>query len=299
MKDNYRTLYYLPIILITLLHFSCVPQKKVAKHQQEISTLDSLLMQYRDSLKELDTKRIKKQNDNEMDDTVSAGINKFIGKTYNEIEILVAQNSILVGDVEIDKKDWNQLKKALTLSQSTSKLINDKVSLINDLINRNTVIKLDQDVFFGPGKYTVSPGVENSIGNFFEPAAKEIDAFIKKYPDFPLSLVITAKGYADATTISESSGLYKELKEDLRLSGKEQLTNSDLNQALSTKRAKSVIQLFQTFEKRLAKNGNNISHILFLHEGKGEALPNPKATDYKTDDPKRRVVLLFWGVFPD
>jgi outer membrane protein OmpA-like peptidoglycan-associated protein len=234
-----------------------------------------------------------------MDDTVSAGINKFIGKTYNEIEILVAQNSILVGDVEVDKKDWNQLKKALALSQSTSKLINDKVSLINDLINRNTVIKLDQDVFFGPGKYTVSPAVENSIGNFFEPAAKEIDAFIKKYPDFPLSLVITAKGYADATTISEGSGLYKELKEDLRLSGKEQLTNSDLNQALSTKRAKSVIQLFQTFEKRLANNGNNISHILFLHEGKGEALPNPKATDYKMDDPKRRVVLLFWGVFPD
>jgi outer membrane protein OmpA-like peptidoglycan-associated protein len=299
MMDKLRKPYLLLAFAIVIHLYSCVPQKKVINHQKEIATLDSLMMEYRNSLKELDTKRLKKQNDNEMDDTVSAGINKFIGKTYNEIEILVAQNSILVGDVEVDKKDWNQLKKALALSQSTSKLINDKVSLINDLINRNTVIKLDQDVFFGPGKYTVSPAVENSIGNFFEPAAKEIDAFIKKYPDFPLSLVITAKGYADATTISEGSGLYKELKEDLRLSGKEQLTNSDLNQALSTKRAKSVIQLFQTFEKRLANNGNNISHILFLHEGKGEALPNPKATDYKMDDPKRRVVLLFWGVFPD
>jgi outer membrane protein OmpA-like peptidoglycan-associated protein len=299
MQNNYRTFYILPFILIITLFFSCVPQKKVTNHQQEIVTLDSLLIGYRNSLKELDTKRLKKQNDNEMDDTVSAGINKFIDKAYNEIDILVAQNSVLVGDVEVDKKDWNHLKKALSLSQSTSKLINDKVSLINDLINRNTVIKLDQDVFFGPGKYTVSPAVENSIGNFFEPAAKEIDAFIKKYPDFPLSLVITAKGYADATIISEGTSLYKELKEDLRLSGKEQLTNTDLNQALSTKRAKSVIQLFQTFEKRLANNGNNISHILFLHEGKGEALPNPKTTDYKVDDPKRRVVLLFWGVFPD
>lgn len=299
MKSKYRILDILVFLFINLLLFSCVPQKKVVTHQQEIATLDSLMMDYRNILKELDTKRINKQNNNEIDDSVSSGINKFIGRTYNEIDILVAQNSILVGDVEVDKKDWNQLQKALALSQNTTKLINDKVSLINDLINRNTVIKLDQDVFFGPGKYTVTPEVVSSIGNFFEPAAKEIDAFIKKYPDFPLSLVITAKGYADATTIGEGSSLYKDLKDELRLSGKQQLTNTDLNQALSTKRAKTVIDLFQVFEKRLASNGNNISHIIFLHEGKGEALPNPKATDYKTDDPRRRVVLLFWGVFPD
>lgn len=219
--------------------------------------------------------------------------------TNTEIDKLVAQNSILIGDVEVDKNDWNRLKKALTLSQKTSKLISDKVNLLNDLINRNTVVKLDQDVFFEPGKYTVSPAVVAAIGNFFEPAAKEIEVFIKKYPDFPLSLVITAKGYADATNISEGSSLYKDLKEDLKLSGKDNLTNDDLNKALSNKRAKSVIDLFKTFEKRLASNGNNISNLLFLHEGKGEALPNPKITDYKIDDPRRRVVLLFWGVFPE
>jgi outer membrane protein OmpA-like peptidoglycan-associated protein len=299
MKNNHRLLYILPFFFITILLFSCVPQKKVVTHQQEITSLDSLMMAYRKNLKELDTKRIEKQDNNEMDDSVSSGIKKFIGRTYNEIDILVAQNSILVGDVEVDKKDWNQLQKALALSQNTTKLINDKVSLINDLINRNTVIKLEQDVFFGPGKYTVTPEVISSIGNFFEPAAKEIDAFIKKYPDFPLSLVITAKGYADATTISEGSGLYKDLKDELKLSGKPELTNTDLNQALSTKRAKTVIDLFKVFEKRLASNGNNISHIIFLHEGKGESQPNPKATDYRVDDPRRRVVLLFWGVFPD
>jgi outer membrane protein OmpA-like peptidoglycan-associated protein len=295
-----RTPYFLSgLVIIAFSFFSCVPQKKVVTHQQEIASLDSQMMDYQNSLKELDAKRIKKQNDNEMDDTVSSGIMKFIGRTYNEIDILVAQNSILVGDVKVDKKDWNQLQKTLALSQNTTKLINDKVSLINDLINRNTVIKLDQDVFFGPGKYTVTNEVVNSIGNFFEPAAKEIDAFIKKYPDFPLSLVITAKGYADGTTIGEGSSLYNDLKDDLKLSGKQVLTNTDLNQALSTKRAKTVIELFQTFEKRLASNGNNISHIIFLHEGKGESIPNPKATDYKVDDPRRRVVLLFWGVFPD
>ena len=212
---------------------------------------------------------------------------------------MVAQNSILIGDVEVNKNDWVKLQNALTLSQKTSKLINDKVNLLNDLINRNTVVKLEQDVLFQPGKYTVSPDLVSAIGNFFEPAAKEIDMFIRKYPDFPLSLVITAKGYADGTHISEGSSLYKDLKEDMKLSGKDVLTDEDLNKALSNKRAKSVIDLFKTFEKRLASNGNNISNLLFLHEGKGEALPNPKVSDYKADDPRRRVVLLFWGVFPD
>ncbi|MEI2740688.1 MAG: hypothetical protein V9F01_18080 [Chitinophagaceae bacterium] len=284
---------------IAILLFSCVPQQKATTHQQQLSVLDSQLMKHQRSLKELDAKRQKKQDGNEMDDTVSSRIKKFIGMTNTEIDKLVAQNSILIGDVEVDKNDWNRLKKALTLSQKTSKLISDKVNLLNDLINRNTVVKLDQDVFFEPGKYTVSPAVVAAIGNFFEPAAKEIEVFIKKYPDFPLSLVITAKGYADATNISEGSSLYKDLKEDLKLSGKDNLTNDDLNKALSNKRAKSVIDLFKTFEKRLASNGNNISNLLFLHEGKGEALPNPKITDYKIDDPRRRVVLLFWGVFPE
>ena len=284
---------------IAILLFSCVPQQKATTHQQQLSVLDSPLMKHQKSLKELDAKRQKKQDGNEMDDTVSSRIKKFIGMTNSEIDKLVAQNSILIGDVEVDKNDWNRLKKALTLSQKTSKLISDKVNLLNDLINRNTVVKLDQDVFFEPGKYTVSPAVVAAIGNFFEPAAKEIEVFIKKYPDFPLSLVITAKGYADATNISEGSSLYKDLKEDLKLSGKDNLTNDDMNKALSNKRAKSVIDLFKTFEKRLASNGNNISNLLFLHEGKGEALPNPKITDYKIDDPRRRVVLLFWGVFPE
>ncbi|MBL0068765.1 MAG: hypothetical protein IPP39_09825 [Chitinophagaceae bacterium] len=68
---------------------------------------------------------------------------------------------------------------------------------------------------------------------------------------------------------------------------------------MSSKRAKSVIELFQTFTKGRSSDGTNIKNIIFLYEGKGESLPNPKLNDYKIDDPRRRVVLLFWGVFPD
>jgi outer membrane protein OmpA-like peptidoglycan-associated protein len=132
-----------------------------------------------------------------------------------------------------------QLKKALVLSGVTSKMINDKVNFINDLINRNMVVKLDQDVLFQPGKYTVEAKVGDAIGKFFEPAAKEIDLFTQKYPDFPLSLVITAKGYADGTSIMEGTHFTKSLSDGLKLSGKTP-DNKDLNKELSSRRAEAL-----------------------------------------------------------
>jgi hypothetical protein len=60
-----------------------------------------------------------------------------------------------------------------------------------------------------------------------------------------------------------------------------------------------VYLLFKKFTDGESGNGLGKKNILFFYEGKGEALPNPKITDYKTDDPRRRVVLLFWSVFPD
>ena len=179
----------------------------------------------------------------------------------------------------------------------SSKKIGDKIAFLTDLINQNTVVRIDQDVLFEPGRYVVAPAMANAIAKIFEPAAKEIDLFTKKYPDFPLSLVITAKGYADATTISEGSSLYKDLKERLKLS----VSNPDgkeLNKELSRARAKEVIDLFQKFAAGRT-GGTYLKNVLYLYEGKGESLPNPKLTDYKVNDPRRRVVYLFWSVFPE
>jgi hypothetical protein len=234
-----------------------------------------------------------------MDDTASYRIQKFIGITNSEIDKIVGQNQILIGDLAVNKNDWLRLQKALTFSKQTEKLIGDKVSLITELINRNTVVMLEQDVIFDPGQYNLSPAVAFTIGKMFEPVTKEIDYFINKYPDFPLSLVITAKGYADATTIAEGTNLYKKLVERMKLSGKSPLSNEDLNKELSTARAESVITLLKTFTVGKSADGTTIKNILYLYEGKGERFPNPKISDYKIDDPRRRMVLLFWSIFPD
>ena len=125
------------------------------------------------------------------------------------------------------------------------------------------VVKLDQDVLFEPGKYSVSPALVETISKLFEPAAKEIDLFTKKYPDFPLSLIITARGYADATAISEGSSLYRDLKERLSMSVKEP-DNKELNKELSRARAEAVRNLFQKFAESRTDNAIFLNKVLHL-----------------------------------
>jgi flagellar motor protein MotB len=278
--------------------FSCVPQQKATTGKKDLEKLDSQLVKHSDDLKKLDQKRQTKDDQNEIDSAANSRIKKFIDKTNAEIDTLRERNSIIIRGVEISRDDWNKLKKALALTRTAEQRINQKISFLEDLINRNMVVKLDQDVLFEPGSYSVSPSVVSKMTNLFEPAALEIDRFTKKYPDFPLSLVITAKGYADGTTIGEGSSLYRDLKARLNLSGVEP-DNKELNKELSRARAQSVKDLFEKFAATRSDNGIYLRNVLYLYEGKGENPPDPKVTDYKLNDPRRRIVLLFWSIFPD
>jgi hypothetical protein len=295
MQKNLILYTFLSSVIILC---SCSGPKKAQSRSSAIAAIDSQLVLHNQTLNKLEIQRKNKQELNQIDDTASSRIRKFISKAQEEIDQVVKRNVMLIGGTEVQRDDWNKLKKALTQSQKSLKNVSDKVAFINDLLKRNTVVKLDQDVIFQPGQYEITPEVAAAIGSFFEPAAREIDTFIRKYPSFPLSLVITAKGYADGTTISESSALYRDLKQRLRLQT-EQPTNKDLNKELSSARAQKVISLFQQFTTDRSGKDGGIRNILYLYEGKGENYPNPKVTDYKTDDPRRRVVLLFWSVFPD
>lgn len=284
--------------VITCLLFSCVPQKKAATAKNELIRLDSQLVQHNDNLKKLDQKRQLKDEQNEIDSAANSRIKKFIDKTGAEIDTMRNENTVIIRGTEIRKSDWELLRTILSKTRISEQRINQKLSFLEDLINRNMVVKLDQDVLFEPGSYKVSAAVVNKITSLFEPAATEIDRFTKKYPDFPLTLVITAKGYADATTISEGSSLYQELKSQLSLLGTEP-DSRELNKQLSRARAKAVKELFEKFAATRSDNGIYLRNVVYLYEGKGEAFPDPKVKDYAINDPRRRIVLLFWSIFPD
>jgi hypothetical protein len=288
----------LPILVISVIFASCTPQKKISQTKDQLKTINGDLEKQSTTLKDLDQQRKKKETQNQIDDTANARIKAFIDSTDKEIVRIINENTLLIGETVVSREDWNQLQDALTFSRSSSKRIGDRVLLLNDLINRNMVVRIDQDVVFEPGKYTVSPDVATTIGKLFEPAAKEIDLFVGKYPDFPLSLVITAKGYADGTAIVEGTPLYNSLKDRLKL----QTNNPDakeLNKELSRARAEAVITLFKQYTMDRSRAGGSIRNILYIYEGKGDFPPDPSVRNYNMDDPRRRVVLLFWSLFPE
>lgn len=288
----------LPFILAVFLLASCVSQRKVSNTKKDLQSVDSVLGTQQKSLGQLGQQIHTKQTQNEMDDSSSTRIISYINRTSAQIDSLKSEHTVRIGEAIVNKNDWESLLSTLSFARNSSKSIQDKIIFLTDLINQNTVVKIDQDVLFEPGSYTISSAMANTIEKIFEPAALEIDRFTKKYPDFPLSLVITAKGYADATTIAEGSNLYRELRERLKLSGTEP-DNKALNRELSNARAQQVIELFKKYATARAGSQGYIRNILYLHEGKGEAFPNPSVANYSIDDARRRVVYLFWSVFPE
>ncbi len=296
--QNKESLYLLLFFIVLAAFFSCGTQKRAFSVKKELSIVDSQLRQYDNTLKKLDEQRKNKKEQNEIDDAANERMQNFIDKTNATIDSLNMQNAILIRNTSVAKNDLEKLVNSLSFSRISSKQIGDKLQFLTDLMNQNLVIKIDQDILFETGKYSVTPAMSDVIGKFFEPPVKEIDLFVKKYPDFPISLVITAIGYVDATPIAEGGLLYKDLKERISLSGKEP-DNKELNKELSRARAKEIILLFQKFASDRLGTGGYLKNVLYLHEGKGEALPDPKITDYKIDDPRRRLVLLYWSIFPE
>lgn len=287
-----------PLLVIITTLFSCLPQKKINADKKQLQQLDSQLVKHNNDLKKLEELRKQKDEQNEIDSAASSRIKDFINKTETEIDTLRNENSIIINGTTVNKDDWDRLRLVLSKTRSAQQRIQQKILFLEDLMNRNMVVKLEQDVLFEPGSYRVSPAVVKDMTRIFDPAVAEIDRFTTKYPDFPLSLVITFKGYADATTIGEGSTLYRDLKERLSLSGKEP-DSKELNKELSRARAEAVRNLFRQFAATKAENGIYVRNVLYLYEGKGESFPDPKITDYKVSDPRRRVVLLFWSIFPD
>src|SRR5687768_16824019 len=138
------------VAVCLLFLYSCVPQKGVTASKKELAVINTRLSQNEESLKQLDAVRAEKEQKNSIDDTANLRLKRFIDKTKQDIDTLINANTIMIGETVVDKSDWEQLRNSLTGIRSSSKKINDKILFLNDLINRNLVVKLDQDVIFEP-----------------------------------------------------------------------------------------------------------------------------------------------------
>jgi len=288
--------YFIPAFICFLILAACVSQKKVVAAWEDLRSKETQLNANEKALNDLNEQIKKKAERNEIDDTTAVRIQRFVGVSKAEIDKLEAQNAILEGKTTIDKSDWATIRKNLELTNELLKSTADKLAMINDLLNRTLVIKIDEDIIFEPGKYKVSAAAAQTISKIFDPAANEIESFVKKYPGVDLSVVINANGFADGTSIAEGTSLYKDIRAGIKIPNP---TNKDLNKELSRLRAEEAMGLFKKYFDTRFQPGRNLKSILYTFEGKGEELPNPKISDYKIDDERRRVVLLYWSVFPE
>jgi hypothetical protein len=67
-----------------------------------------------------------KQDQNELDDTATSRLRKFISNSQNEIDSLVASNSILIGEAVVNRADWERLNTRLGNTEAFSKRLIQK-----------------------------------------------------------------------------------------------------------------------------------------------------------------------------
>jgi flagellar motor protein MotB len=242
MSKN-RSFFYLIIIFTNVYIASCVSQKKVVAGWEELRKKEAQLNANEKSLDALSLSVEQKAQQNQIDDTTAARIQRFIGVSKKEIDKIQAQNEILAGKTTMNKEDWPAIRNNLELTDETLKAAAGKLEMIADLLSRSLVIKIDEDIIFEPGKYKVAASLEQNISKIFEPAVNEIESFIKKYPDYDLSLIVNANGFADGTSIAEGTALYKDLRSRIKSSA----SDKELNKELSRLRAEEVIGLFKKY----------------------------------------------------
>ncbi|MFZ9388328.1 MAG: hypothetical protein ACO25B_10630, partial [Chitinophagaceae bacterium] len=139
--------------LLVFLFAACVSPKKVGADKKQLDELDKKLTQNSIDLKKLDSLRQEKDNQNEIDSAANSRIKNFIDRTGIEIDTIVGENSLIINGSVVNKSDWDQLRKILSRTRGAQARINQKISFLEDLLNRSMVVKLDQDVLFQPGSY--------------------------------------------------------------------------------------------------------------------------------------------------
>jgi Icc-related predicted phosphoesterase len=170
--------------------------------------------------------------------------------------------------------------------------------MIEEGLQKSTRTLFSLAAFFGPGGYAIPAEKSEKARVYFSPVIDSMIKFSNKYAEASRTATILVNGYADATQITVGSKLYKELAAYLKV---EAPTKAQLNIGLSALRAEELSNLFT---KTIKEKSNNIiapSKITFenIEVGRGEQLPDSKITNYKVNDERRRIVIVYWSVLPN
>jgi hypothetical protein len=170
--------------------------------------------------------------------------------------------------------------------------------MIEEGLQKSTKTLFSLAAFFGPGGYAIPAEKSEKARIYFSPVIDSLIKFSNKYAEAPRTATILINGYADASQISKGSKLYNELGAYLK---NESPSKEQLNVGLSALRAEELSKLFTRTIKEKSVNIVAPLKITFanIEVGRGEQLPDPKIKNYKVNDERRRIVIVFWSVLPN
>ena len=216
-------------------------------------------------------------------------------------------------------KEISKLGKQIESPSDFSKnftIIKAKVILIDSVVNKNAgareyILNMIQEglsksepkifslgAFFGPGGYHIPAQKFDTARKYFSPIIDSLLLFSNAHTSVLRTATVIVNGHADASNISAGSKLYDTL---IKVLNKQAPSSKELNTALSSLRAEEISNLLTNLLKERANEFTSIDKVFFesIEKGMGEQLPSPKITDYKKNDDRRRVVLIFWNVLPN
>jgi Icc-related predicted phosphoesterase len=170
--------------------------------------------------------------------------------------------------------------------------------MIEEGLQKSTKTLFSLAAFFGPGGYAIPTEKSEKARIYFSPVIDSLIKFSNKYAEAPRTATILVNGYADASQIAKGSKLYNELAIYLK---NENPTKEQLNVGLSALRAEELSKLFTRTIKE--KSGDIVAPAKVTFEnievGRGEQLPDAKIKNYKANDERRRIVIVYWSVLPN
>lgn len=266
---------YIAITLSTVLFSSCMTQKEIKRAET-----------IKDEIQELRNLNKEKVEAG----TQSPEIGKAVDSTYQKMQ---EKLSVLQEAVKKNPTAISQLKKLKQKSQSYQTTIETFLKLYK-LENFKS---FESSRFFKSGEYKIQTEDANIIMNDLDPLIDKIIEVIEKDKAVNIEVIMGVYGYTDEQEIAVGGDLYKIIT---TMKGTKNLSQLELNKALSELRAKSLADLVQTSVDKRKGNEANKNHIFYNINwlGRGfEKLPF-KNMEVKKVDEKRRVVTVIWGVKP-
>ncbi len=277
----------------------CISSKKIRKLSEVVERQKQLEAQLAKTMMGLDSISTLKQISGALDDSTAKTLKNFleteITASRKRTDTLAELSSKLKENVK--PREFKSMTVFVTNGTQIVSQKQSDIALIDDLLKQEVSVKFNTATFFGPGGYKIPPENLEKAKIVFAPVIDSLISFIHKYPGKSIVSSVISSGYADEQGIRSGTDLWRSLTDNLRNAN---ASREELNKELSRLRAVEVGNILSIILKEKVKQFPEFSNaeIRFITVGKGEEYPNKSIKDYKADDERRRIVVIFWSLVP-